>query len=75
MAIQQLEPRNREERRHTVPLLHPVGRAAERLAISPATVYRLIKAGELTPTRIGGRTLIAESELLGFVARNTELAH
>jgi len=40
-----------------------IRQCAERLSISTATVWRRIRGGELTATKIGGSTRIAECEL------------
>lgn len=40
----------------------------EALRLSRRTVYRLIAAGRLRPTRIGGRVLVKESEVRAFIA-------
>ena len=41
--------------------------AAEILAISRASVYRFVKAGELPHVKLGGRTLIHNIDLRNFV--------
>ncbi len=40
-----------------------IRQCAERLSVSTATVWRRIRGGELTATKIGGSTRIAECEL------------
>ena len=49
------------------PLVHRVNDACARLGISRTTLYQLIKAGELRPIEVGGRVVVAESELRRFV--------
>jgi len=44
-------------------LLLPISEAAHLLSISRATVFRLIRAKQLTPRKIGRRTLLATEEL------------
>ena len=46
----------------TIDNIYETTEAAKLLGISYATLYRRIKAGELTPIRIAGRTLIPKSE-------------
>lgn len=46
-----------------------VREAAAALGISRPTIYRLIGRGELTPFKLGSRTLILRSDLEGLVAR------
>ncbi len=46
------------------PLFSPIPVAAARLGLSRATIYQLIKRGELAVAKFGTRTLIAESELV-----------
>lgn len=49
------------------PLAHTVDEAIKRLAVSRTTLYELIKAREITPFKIGRKTLIPEAELRRFV--------
>jgi len=53
------------------PLLHTVPKAAGRLGVSESTVWRMIGAKELSPTRVRGRTMISEAELQRYVAEST----
>jgi excisionase family DNA binding protein len=46
-----------------VPKLLTVPETAERLRISPRTVYRLTRAGKLTPIRITHKLLFDEQDL------------
>lgn len=50
------------------PIAHRIEDAARRLGVSRSTIYNLITTKELTPFKVGNRTLIAESELHRFVA-------
>lgn len=43
---------------HERPAALSVNEAARYIGISRANLYRLFQSGELTPTRIGGRTLV-----------------
>ena len=46
-----------------IPELYDPNQAAEALGIGYATIFRWIKAGTLIPIRVGGRTLIPQSEI------------
>ena len=46
----------------------------EHLAISRATLYRLIKKGEIEPIRIGSLTRFTESEVERFLSRQLKQA-
>jgi len=46
-----------------IPELHSPPEAAQLLGIGYATVFRWIKSGKIIPIRIGGRTLIPQSEI------------
>lgn len=46
--------------------------AARCIGISRAGLYRLIGAKQIRPTKIGHRTVVAESELRRFVAERME---
>lgn len=52
-----------------IPLTHQVSEACRRLAVGKTALYALIKSGEIRSIKVGGRTLIPESELQGFVER------
>lgn len=54
------------------PLAHPIDAAARRIGIGRTMVYALIKSGELRVVKIGGRTLILESELHRFLAERAQ---
>jgi excisionase family DNA binding protein len=43
---------------HVAPLTMPVNRAAAQLGLSRSSIYRLLRAGELSAVRVCGRTLI-----------------
>jgi len=58
----------------TAALAHRVAKAAERIGVSRAQLYKLIKSGELRSFHIGARTLIAESELQQFIAKRLGMA-
>lgn len=45
------------------PLSHTIPNACRRLGISRTTLYELVRLGELKTIKIGGRTLVPESEL------------
>jgi predicted site-specific integrase-resolvase len=42
---------------------YPVREAGRMIALSPATIYRHAKSGKIHLIRIGGRTLVPESEI------------
>jgi excisionase family DNA binding protein len=49
------------------PLVHQVNKACARLGISRTTFYELLKEKKLQTFKIGGRVVVAESELRRFV--------
>jgi excisionase family DNA binding protein len=53
----------------TTPLAHTPEGAAEQLSLSRATVYELIRTGELASFKIGRSRRIAHSTLEQYVAR------
>ena len=56
------------------PTLEPllsVSTAAEYLAVSVRTVYRLIAAGELHPVRVGARLRIEREDLRAYLERGS----
>ncbi|MFK2929285.1 helix-turn-helix domain-containing protein [Dyella agri] len=53
---------------HFTPLVHQVDAAARRLGVSRRTFYALVKEGRLHTFRIGGRVVVAETELQRVVA-------
>ena len=55
-------------------LLLTVDEAAEALAVSRSTIYRLLKSGDLVATRIGTAVRIPESSLRRFVDTRTQVA-
>ena len=46
--------------------------AAEMLAVSRRTIYRMIKAGELHPFRVGARLRLEQDDLRAYVERQRE---
>lgn len=46
-----------------------VAKVAERLAVSPKTIYRLVSNGELNCVRVGRAVRVTESQLNDYVAR------
>lgn len=52
----------------TPPLLHTIPGAVERISLSRSGIYSEIKAGRLRSVKTGGRTFIAEAELVRYVA-------
>lgn len=59
---------------HASPLVHQVDAAALRLGVSRRTFYALVKDGRLRTIKIGGRVLVAESELQRVVAESMQVA-
>ncbi|WP_083786709.1 helix-turn-helix domain-containing protein [Methylobacterium nodulans] len=51
-----------------------VDEAAEYLRISRASIWRLLKRGELPRVRIGGRTVIRRIDLDAFLAKAVQVA-
>lgn len=51
----------------TVAQLHPVEGACKLLGIGRTSLYALIDAGEITPIKIGRRTLVPDSEISRYV--------
>lgn len=47
-----------------------VKEAGKRLRVSPATLFRLIRAGQLAPIKIGRRTLFAAEDVQTLVEKN-----
>jgi len=47
----------------TIEKLYLVNEAAELVRVSPWTIWAKLKNGELLRTKVGGRTVIRESEL------------
>jgi excisionase family DNA binding protein len=50
-------------------IAHTINEASAACGISRTTIYGLIKAGELTPVKIGARTLIAHADLEALIER------
>jgi excisionase family DNA binding protein len=44
-----------------------VNDALRQLSISRATLYKMIKRGELSPVYLGGRTLVPDTEIMRLV--------
>lgn len=53
----------------TTPIAYTIKQAAAVCGISRTTLYGLIKAGELTPVKIGVRTLIRHADLEALMDR------
>ncbi|MFG1278333.1 helix-turn-helix domain-containing protein [Xanthobacter autotrophicus] len=47
---------------------------ASYLKVSRPTVYRLFSAGDVTPLKIGGRTLVRRQDADDYIARRAEVA-
>ena len=52
-------------------MLLKINDAAKFLSISRAHLYRLIKAGLLSPTKLGGATRISSTEIERFISEAT----
>ena len=52
------------------PIAYTIKQASAACGISRTTLYGLIKAGELTPVKIGVRTLIRHADLEALIKRN-----
>lgn len=60
---------------HSEPnLAHKIPDAARRIGVSRTRLFGLFQTGEITPIKVGGRTLVAESELQRFVNSHLEIA-
>lgn len=55
------------------PAAMSVTAAAQYLSISRANLYRLIKAGELRPAKVGGRTLIRRVDADALLERSVSV--
>jgi excisionase family DNA binding protein len=53
----------------TTPIAYTIKQASSACGISRTTLYGLIKAGELTPVKIGVRTLIRHADLEALIER------
>lgn len=49
--------------------VHPVKRASSILGASDSQTYALLKAGELTAVRLGGKTLVTTASLIDYLAK------
>ncbi|CAN5774964.1 hypothetical protein BH24CHL6_BH24CHL6_08700 [soil metagenome] len=56
----------------TVQRLYTVSEAAEALRVARSTLYGLVSAGRLKSHRVGGRRLIASSDLTEFLSRDAD---
>ena len=56
------------------PLAYNVPDAGRAIGVSKATIWRLIKAGELRTFKVGARTLIKTAVLLAFIDRKAATA-
>ena len=54
---------------HVNKLSYSIDEAVDASGIGRTTIYALIKAGELTPVKIGKRTLIRKSDLEALLER------
>ena len=55
-----------------LPLVWQIDPACNRAGIGRTMMYKLIKQGEISPIRVGRRTLIPESELQKWLAHKME---
>ena len=55
-------------------LANTVDMACARLCLSRVTLYALLKAGDIRAIKVGTRTLIPETELVGLIQRKLEAA-
>lgn len=55
-----------------MPVCYTIKEAAERLKVSPDTISRLHKNGELQYTQIGRSVRVSRAELLRFITQHTE---
>ncbi|MDE1894078.1 MAG: helix-turn-helix domain-containing protein [Acidobacteriota bacterium] len=56
------------------PLVHQVDAAARRLGVSRSTFYAMVRDGSIDTFKIGGRVVVAESELRRVVAEAMQVA-
>jgi excisionase family DNA binding protein len=56
------------------PLANQIPEVCRRLGIGRSLLYELFKSGEIRTIKIGGRTLVPESELRRYVAELLEKA-
>ena len=57
------------ETAHEVPEFQTPAEICERLRISRAKLFRMLKSGDLDSVKIGGTRLIAASQYIAFVER------
>jgi excisionase family DNA binding protein len=55
--------------------LYTIAQACSKLAISKASLYRLIKNGEITCIKIGSSSRISEQALERFVSARTQAVY
>ena len=55
----------------TPPLAYTVKQVLATLGVGRTTLYALIKAGELTPVKVHGRTLLRHDDLLALLDRKS----
>jgi excisionase family DNA binding protein len=65
---------SRESRRAEVGPLLTVAEVADVLRVSNMTVYRLIKAGDISALRVGKNYRIRQQELEGYLAQGSVAA-
>lgn len=58
----------------SAPLVHRIPQACARIGIGRTALYQLLRDGELRAVKLGGRTLIPESELQRLVAQRLQAA-
>ncbi|MEX3691175.1 helix-turn-helix transcriptional regulator [Paraburkholderia sp. BR14263] len=59
--------------RTPLPRLHRIKTAAHMLSVSKPTIYRLVRAGELTLVKLGTRaSAITDDSLTDFIAARTQ---
>lgn len=59
---------------HISPLVHQVDAASRRLGVCRSTFYAMVRAGSIHTFKIGGRVVVAESELQRVVAQAMKAA-
>ena len=54
--------------------LVPVEEAKQQLSVGTTILYRLMKEGQLRRVKLGGKTLIAQSDIQAFIQKKLEEA-
>ena len=54
--------------------LVPVEEAKKQLSVGTTILYRLMKEGQLRRVKLGGKTLIAQSDIQAFIEKKLEEA-